>query len=67
MSRLVTLTGYAVIVVAAAIFEMRARRKGTATAGDALGLVMRNPFGRVLVCAAWLWLGWHVFVRVGER
>jgi hypothetical protein len=67
MTRVLTLTGYVAIAVAIAAYELRARRRGTATIGDALALIMRNRVGRALVVVAWLWLGWHLFVRVGDR
>lgn len=64
MTRGVTLLGYVVLVALAVVIEVAARRRGTATFGDVLGSALRwRPFRLVLV-AAWLWLGWHLFVRV---
>jgi hypothetical protein len=66
MSRAVTLAGYAVLAAVAIGLEIAARRgRGRgATLGEALdGLVRRWPV-RLLVLAVWLWVGWHVFVRV---
>ena len=64
MTRLVTLAGYTVIVVTAIGVEVAARRRGRTTFGDALALILRPWPARVVVVAAWLWFGWHVFVRV---
>jgi hypothetical protein len=64
MTRLVTLAGYAVIVAAAIGLEIAARRRGGASLGDALAVVLRPWPARMVVVAAWLWLGWHLFVRV---
>ncbi len=64
MSRAVTLWGYAVLAVAALAYQvvgLAVRR--TATLGQALTRVMRPRAGRVLVLSAWLWTGWHLFVR----
>jgi hypothetical protein len=66
MTRAVTLAGYVAIVVAALLHEMRARRTGRSTAGDALAVLLRSRLGRPLLLAAWLWLGWHAFARVGD-
>ena len=65
MTRLVTLAGYAVIVAVAVGVEISARRRGGATLGAALAVVLRPWPARVIVVAAWLWLGWHLFARVG--
>jgi Family of unknown function (DUF6186) len=67
MSRSVTLLGYAVLVAAAGGLEVAARRRGSATLGDALTIVLRSRAARVAVLAAWLWLGWHLLVRVDWR
>jgi Family of unknown function (DUF6186) len=67
MSRLVTLAGYVVVLAAALAVEVDARRRSGATFGDALALVLRPWPVRVAVVAAWLWLGWHLFVRVDWR
>jgi hypothetical protein len=63
MSRALTLAGYAVLAAAIAAYELRARRRGTATFANALALVVRSPAGRVVLLAGWLWFGWHLFVR----
>jgi hypothetical protein len=64
MTRSVTLLGYAVVVVAAAGLEVAARRRRSGTFGDALTVAMRYRPVRYVLLAAWLWLGWHLFVRV---
>jgi hypothetical protein len=67
MSRTVTLIGYALLVVAAVGVEVTARRRGSATFGEALTFAMRYRPARFVLLAAWLWLGWHLFVRVDWR
>ena len=68
MSRGVTLLGYLAIALCGVALEMVARRWGrTATLGQALTAALaRRPF-RVVLVAGWLWVGWHVFVRVEWR
>ena len=64
MTRDVTLAGYAVIVAAMVVAQVVGRRRsGAATVGVVLRLLLRHPALRLLVTAAWLWVGWHVFVR----
>jgi hypothetical protein len=60
----VTLLGYALLVVSALGLEVAARRWGSATFVDALTIVLRSRVARFALLAAWLWLGWHLFVRV---
>jgi hypothetical protein len=65
MSEAVTLLGYAVLLAALAVLEARARRRPDGpTAGRVLGALLRHPAVQLLAVAAWLWLGWHLFVRV---
>jgi Family of unknown function (DUF6186) len=64
MMRFVTLAGYAVIAVCAVALELAARRRGGATFGDALTWLLHQRAMRVLLVLGWLWLGWHLFVRV---
>jgi Family of unknown function (DUF6186) len=64
MTRPVTLAGYVVIAVVAIGVEIAARRRGGTTFGEALAVVLRPWPARVVVVAAWLWLGWHLFARV---
>jgi hypothetical protein len=68
MSRTITLAGFAVIALAMLGYELAGlifRR--TPTLGDALNLVTRSRPGRWIVLGAWLWLGWHLFVRASWR
>jgi hypothetical protein len=68
MTRFVTLAGYVVILAAAVVLDVRARRQQRgARFGDALAVVLRPWRVRLAVVAAWLWLGWHLFVRVHWR
>ena len=67
-ARTIILAGYVAVAVGALILETSARRGGaTATFGAALGTVLRHRPARFLVLAGWLWLGWHIFVRVNWR
>lgn len=68
MTRLVTLLGYAIVAACALGLEGAARWSGRfATFGNALSVALRRwPF-RVVLLASWLWLGWHLFVRVDLR
>ena len=68
MSRLATLLGYAVIAVSAVGLEVAARRSGQVTTfGDLLSAGLRRWPVRLVVLGVWLWLGWHLFVRVDWR
>jgi hypothetical protein len=52
------------LLAGAAALELAARRsEDRATAGQALGAAMRTVPGRVLVLAAWIWLGVHFLAR----
>jgi len=64
MTRTATLVGYAALAAVAAGLEIAARRGRAATFGATLGAALRHRPVRVLLLAGWLWLGWHVFVRV---
>ena len=65
MTRLATLLGYAVIAVCAVGLEIAARRsERIPTFADALSVALRRWPSRIVVQAGWLWLGWHLFVRV---
>jgi hypothetical protein len=60
----VTLTGYVVVLVAAATCQVVALRTGRLpTFGAVIEAVLRHVLGRWLLRLAWLWLGWHLFVR----
>ena len=64
MTRTVTLWGYALLAVAALAYQAVGLLLGqTATLGQALTALTRRRAGRLFLLAAWLWLGWHTFVR----
>jgi hypothetical protein len=68
MTRVITLCGFAVIaaaMMAAQLAALRGRR--VARLGAALRVLMRAGVGRALLVSAWLWLGWHLFVRVRHK
>ena len=68
MTRELILAGYVAVVAAAVALEAAARHRGTtATLGATLSAVLRRRPARLLLLAGWLWLGWHVFVRVNWR
>jgi NaMN:DMB phosphoribosyltransferase len=63
--RAVTLAGFAVLAAIAVGLEAAARRSARlCTFGQAFGWLLRHSALRLLVLAAWLWFGWHLFVRV---
>ena len=59
------MSGYAVLTGAMLATEAWARWRahGSATMGDVLTMIMRTSAGRWFVMLAWVWLGWHLFVR----
>ncbi|WP_308123334.1 DUF6186 family protein [Modestobacter marinus] len=60
----VGVVGLLVLLAGAAALEVAARRsEDRATAAQALGAAMRTAPGRVLVLAAWIWLGVHFLAR----
>ena len=64
MSRPLTLGGYAVLVLAIAAYQLVAvLRRRTPTLGEALQPLRASVVGRAVLLGAWLWLGWHLFVR----
>ncbi len=64
MNRTVTLWGYAVLAFFAVAYQVTSLLlRRTATIGQALRSLMSFPAARPLLLAAWLWLGWHTFVR----
>lgn len=68
MSRILTLVGYALLAVAAVGLEVAARRSARfSTLPEALSVAVRQWRFRVVLQAGWLWLGWHLFVRVEWR
>jgi hypothetical protein len=64
-TRVITIIGFAAIVLSLVTLEVLGRRKTTRipSASEWLGYVMRPPAGRALILAGWLWLGWHYFAR----
>jgi hypothetical protein len=63
-TRTLTLAGYALLAVAALGYELAGRlRRRTPTLVEAMLVLVRRPAPRALVLIAWLWLGWHLFVR----
>jgi len=68
MTRELILAGYVAVVAADVALEAAERHRGTtATLGATLSAVLRRRPARLLLLAGWLWLGWHVFVRVNWR
>jgi hypothetical protein len=64
VSRTVTLAGFAVLAAAASTYQsLGVVRRESATLGQAVRALLGTRFGRPMVMAAWLWLGWHLFVR----
>ena len=64
MSRAVTLAGYAVLAVIVVGLEVTAVVwRPTRTLGDSVAHLRRSRTGRFLLLLAWLWAGWHLFVR----
>ena len=66
MSRAVTLAGWAVLLVGIVAAEVAGRRGRGAPVAAVLRTVLRSPVAHALVAAAWLWLGWHLFVRASH-
>ena len=67
-SRAVTLVGYGILALAAVCVEVSARGSGrVGTFGQAVAALCRRLPLRLLLLAGWLWLGWHLFVRVDWR
>lgn len=64
MSRTVTLAGFAVLAAAMFAYELLGlTRRTSATLGQAVTWLLGTRYGRPLLLVAWLWLGWHLFVR----
>ena len=64
MSRAVTLAGYAVLAAALVACQVAALvTRRVPTLGQVASGVARRPGGRWILLAAWLWVGWHLFVR----
>jgi Family of unknown function (DUF6186) len=60
-----TITGYVVILLAAAGLQLAATRTRAPVAplGVVLSRIMRTRTGRVGVLVAWAWLGLHFFAK----
>lgn len=68
MTRQQTLAGYAVIAVAVVAYQWSAWRRGDrATLGQFVATLATWRLTRWPLLAGWLWLGWHLFVRVDWR
>lgn len=64
MNRDLILAGYVALAVAAVALELAARFTGRVPKlGDAVSVFNRTVPGRWLLLSAWLWAGWHFFVR----
>jgi Family of unknown function (DUF6186) len=65
VTRIITIIGFAALILALFVLEFLGRRKGSRipTLGEWLGYVMRSKTGRALILLGWLWLGWHYFSR----
>ncbi len=65
MTRLVTLAGYIVLSLLGLGLELVARKTGRVAAfEEMLAAALRRWPLRFMLQAGWLWIGWHVFVRV---
>jgi hypothetical protein len=64
-TRVITIIGFAALILALFVLEFLGRRKDTRipALGEWLGYVMRSWAGRLLILLGWLWLGWHYFSR----
>jgi hypothetical protein len=63
--RLGVAAAFVVLVAVALVVEWRSRRPGSAVRplGVTVAAALRTRTGRLLVFAAWLWLGWHFLAR----
>lgn len=60
----ISLLGWSVVLVSGLLLEVAGRvRLDVSTAAEVVGAAMRTAPGRVLVLAAWLWLGVHFLAR----
>ena len=67
-SRSATLLGFALIAAVALVLVLVSRRSDRLRSfGDLMTFVLRHWPARFLLVVLWLWLGWHIFVRVDWR
>lgn len=66
MTRTLTLAGYAVLAGGMVGVQVAGRvgARGLVTIGVMLRLLTSRRPAQLLLVAVWLWLGWHLFVRV---
>jgi Family of unknown function (DUF6186) len=63
-SRVVTFLGYGAILAAIVAWAaISARRPPWMTLPEALVALARTRTMRLVLVAAWIWLGWHLFAR----
>jgi len=72
--RTLAIAGWAVILTALFTWQTLGLLHGPEwpTMSDMLRALMRTPVARWALFGAWLWIGWHVFIRgwelfLGER
>lgn len=64
MSRTITLVGFGVIAAALVACQVASLMSGRIpTIGRVISLVASRRPARWLLLSAWLWAGWHLFVR----
>ena len=70
LTRELTITGFAAVMLVIAAVEFAARRENSRipTIADLCGFVMRYrvgrlPVGRIAVYGFWWWVGFHFFAR----
>jgi hypothetical protein len=63
--RAAIIAGFATILVLMVATDLYARRAGSRVRplSATLAAALRSPGGRIIVLAAWLWLGWHLLAR----
>jgi hypothetical protein len=63
--RAAIVAGFAAILGLAIAADLLARRPGSRVRplGVTLAAALRSRAGRVVVLAAWLWVGWHFLAR----
>jgi Family of unknown function (DUF6186) len=72
MNRSITLAGYGVLAAALVLLQLLAlearrqhRVRRPVTFGELIVAVVQRRQLRWPLLVAWLWLGWHLFARVG--